>query len=108
MGFLVRELTGLELKQVKCSTTSPLQRRRVGSVAGWSLEEAGGRAALLAGAVERHAGAGKGLCLDGRMAYDLCKDQRCEVNREITTPDWCHDHRKRRALLRYDGYIHSG
>ncbi len=80
----------------------------MGRLLGWSLEEVGGRAAFLAGAVESHASAGEGLCLDGGMAYDLCKDERCEVNREITVPDWNDDRRERRALLRYVGHIHSG
>jgi hypothetical protein len=86
----------------------PLQERGVSRLLGWSLEEVGGRTALLAGAVERHAGAGEGLCLDGGMAYDLSKDERCDVNREITVPDWSNDRGVCRALLRYVGYIHSG
>ena len=38
------------------------------------LEKVCGRAALLAGTIESHAGAGYGLRLDGRVTYDLCKD----------------------------------
>jgi hypothetical protein len=51
------------------------------------LEKLCGRAALLAGAVESHAGAGLGLWLDGGVAYDPCKDQGCSVNREVAVPD---------------------
>jgi hypothetical protein len=39
------------------------------------LEKVCGRAALLAGTIESHAGAGAGLGFDGGMADDLCKDQ---------------------------------
>jgi hypothetical protein len=47
------------------------------------LEEFCGRAAFLAGAIERDAGAGFGLKLNSGMADDLCEGQRCVVVREI-------------------------
>lgn len=53
-----------------------------------SLEKIqGGRAALLAGTIESHAGAGYGLRLDGGMAYDLGKGERCGVTSEIAMLD---------------------
>lgn len=39
------------------------------------LEELCGGSALLAGAIERDAGAGFGLKLDGGMADDLCEGE---------------------------------
>ena len=53
------------------------------------LEEFCGRAALLAGAIERDAGAGFGLKLGGGMADDLCEDERCGVERKFAMPDLC-------------------
>jgi hypothetical protein len=52
----------------------------------WSgrLEGVGGRAALLAGAIESYAGAGFGLGCDGGVADDLCKDEGGSVGREIS------------------------
>jgi hypothetical protein len=53
-----------------------------------SLEQFGaGRAALLAGTIESHAGAGYDLRLDGGMAYDLGKGERCGVTAEIAMLD---------------------
>ena len=58
------------------------------------------RAALLAGTIESHAGAGYGLRFDGRMAYDLCKDQRGPVIRQVAVPDRGDHRRISRASLR--------
>jgi hypothetical protein len=68
----------------------------------WSggLEEVGGRAALLAGAIESHAGAGLILRFDGGMAGDLCKDQRCSVERPFPVLDRRDHSRICGALLR--------
>ena len=54
----------------------------------------------MAGAIESHAGAGLGLGFDGGVAYDLCKDERCNVERQVTVLDLRDDCRKRRAVLR--------
>ena len=48
------------------------------------LEGVGGRAALLAGAIEGYAGACFGLGDDGRVADDLCKDEGGSVGREVS------------------------
>src|SRR5437899_1187790 len=64
--------TSMENGQVDASP-----KREVRQVPAGSLEEFCGRAALLAGAVKSHAGAGLGLELDGGVADDLCEDQRC-------------------------------
>ncbi len=104
MGFLRQRADRTGTSEVNCSTTSRFREQGLGRLLGWSLEEAEGRAAFLAGAVESHAGAGEGLCLDGGMAYDLCKYERCEVNRKVTVPDWRNDRRECRAFLRYVGY----
>ena len=62
-------------------------KRRSQALAGRLLEEVCGRAALPAGEVESHAGAGFGLELDGGMADDLGEDQRCGVEGQVAVPD---------------------
>jgi hypothetical protein len=80
MGLLVRELTHQELWNEEDGSTMELRSGgERGQVLVQSLEKVCGRAALLAGTIKSHAGAGLGLHFDGGMAYDLCKDQRCSV-----------------------------
>jgi hypothetical protein len=73
-----------------------------------ALEEVGRRAALLAGAIESHAGAGLSLGFDGGVAYDLCKDERCSVEREVTVLDLRDHCRKRWTVLRNGREFDSG
>jgi hypothetical protein len=63
------------------------KRREASQAPAGKLEEFCGRAALLAGAIERDAGAGFGLKLDGWMADDLCEGERCSVERKVAVPD---------------------
>jgi hypothetical protein len=86
--FLVRELTELELRN-RTAERRALGGIREGSVGCGSgrLERVGGRAALLAGSIEGHAGAGLSLRFDGRVADDLCKDERGSVERQISMLD---------------------
>ena len=72
-----------------------------------SLESFCGRAALLAGTIESHAGAGLGLSFDRWMAYDLCKDERCSGNRQVAVLDWCDRRRVSRAPLGFFGEVNS-
>jgi hypothetical protein len=60
-------------------------RRRVRCWPG-ALEKFCGRAALLAGDVEGHAGAGLGLGLDGGMADDAGEDEGRSVEGQVTMP----------------------
>lgn len=53
----------------------------------------------MAGAVESHAGAGLGLGSDGGVAYDLCKDERCSVERQVAVLDLRDDRGIRWASL---------
>lgn len=72
-----------------------------------SLEDLCRRAALLAGAVKSHAGAGLGLKPDGGMANDLGEDQRCDGKGEITVARLPDDCRVGGAVLRYCREIDS-
>jgi len=73
---------------------------RVESLLAESLEKFCGRAALLAGDIESHAGAGLDLSLDGGMADDPGKDERCGMDGEVAVPNRGDDRRVGRALLR--------
>jgi len=63
------------------------ERREASQAPAGKLEKFYGGSALLAGTVERDAGAGFGLKLDGGMADDLCEGERCTVERKVAVPD---------------------
>ncbi len=97
---LVRELTMLEFQWEWRQRDVFSHEREASQALAGKLEEVGGRAALLAGAIERDAGAGFGLKLDGGMADDLCEDERCSVEREVAVPDLRDDRGVGGAVLR--------
>jgi hypothetical protein len=100
MGFLRQRADRAETPVRDCSTTYPLLERELGRLPARSLEKVGGRAALLAGGVESHAGAGQGLCLDGGMADDAGEDEGRSVEGQVTVPNLCDDCRVGGAVLR--------